>query len=841
LPLPHDPSRPGPIITPGKSLTLLPKGISAYLIANYTGPTATLEEDFKACLPGLVPDAPDSSPNQSSFVIVWIEMVDDGPRGLICIWPRLLCMVTTTLPDRHVSTLPDLPPELRPYASISSSCENASSSGTPICPINRRRNLRKHRPMKPTPRQGHCQNSIDVRRNGLSNTSLNVNIYISALVKHRDAERERLKRERDIATGAKKDASNTKEAASHTRNESPPIKVERDAPPPAPPPLNTRTNPLAIDTKDLGTSSQRVQSTSPPVAEDASLFSDDDDDGDASPPPPPTLPDSLSNLDMSWPPDPTSNGNFLPMNSETDFGMSNAESLSHLGIGNIQFPMISSAHNTDNNQHMMDLDFANNLGAFTDADFSFFDAPGTSTQFLPIQPPAPTAEMFISATGLTPSAGPVPFGLSPPTFYDHQQTNEQISTPWTGHLLSPSLAPSGAAMAVDEVATTPSSAPTILPSMPPTVASSPVVKLRADTASPSASSTLVMFDAIPFAASHLNVDDKYTSGKFSVSYDSRVGTSVSVLKGWREVYNNATDPHVGIAKKIAQHRIGVPSKSPAGNARTAQWVKDHDYEAWEPLAAGADVDEEMPSPDDSDDETLTSAEVLSFPPGNLPLGSILLAAHFLPGLLLPMTIPSPPTASGAPSPAGVPGATPAGVPTPLSPTTLQGAETEKLRNLEAAAQVLASEFVSNRQWMEAWVAAQDGNSGQNSMIATDTHDINLVNDALRGCKSLQNRLFVRSLLEDDTHDNAMDSGSLDIMTSPSVYVSQSAAILKVQPSAVRFWEKLGLHPRGGHKNVTALVFYDQRSIPTEAVDAWSAGITAAYEVIPSRVIYALRC
>lgn len=62
-------------------------------------------------------------------------------------------------------------------------------------------------------------------------------------------------------------------------------------------------------------------------------------------------------------------------------------------------------------------------------------------------------------------------------------------------------------------------------------------------------------------------------------------------------------------------------------------------------------------------------------------------------------------------------------------------------------------------------------------------------------------------------------------------VSKSDAIIQVLPSALRFWDKLGLGPRGGKKNVTAFaLFEDDGEEKQYQVERWLGSMSATYAV-----------
>lgn len=63
-------------------------------------------------------------------------------------------------------------------------------------------------------------------------------------------------------------------------------------------------------------------------------------------------------------------------------------------------------------------------------------------------------------------------------------------------------------------------------------------------------------------------------------------------------------------------------------------------------------------------------------------------------------------------------------------------------------------------------------------------------------------------------------------------VGKSDAIIQVLPSALHFWEKLGLEPRGGKKNVAAFVIYeDDEKEKQQQAERWLRSISATYTVI----------
>lgn len=66
---------------------------------------------------------------------------------------------------------------------------------------------------------------------------------------------------------------------------------------------------------------------------------------------------------------------------------------------------------------------------------------------------------------------------------------------------------------------------------------------------------------------------------------------------------------------------------------------------------------------------------------------------------------------------------------------------------------------------------------------------------------------------------------------PMISIGKSDAIIQVLPSALRFWDKLGLGPRAGKKDVVAFVFYeDDGEECQQLIENWLASLSATYSV-----------
>ena len=64
-------------------------------------------------------------------------------------------------------------------------------------------------------------------------------------------------------------------------------------------------------------------------------------------------------------------------------------------------------------------------------------------------------------------------------------------------------------------------------------------------------------------------------------------------------------------------------------------------------------------------------------------------------------------------------------------------------------------------------------------------------------------------------------------------MAKSDSFIRVSPPALRFWEKLGLHPRAGGKHVTAYTFFEEERSDDEMesrISEWLDKLSAVYTV-----------
>lgn len=66
-----------------------------------------------------------------------------------------------------------------------------------------------------------------------------------------------------------------------------------------------------------------------------------------------------------------------------------------------------------------------------------------------------------------------------------------------------------------------------------------------------------------------------------------------------------------------------------------------------------------------------------------------------------------------------------------------------------------------------------------------------------------------------------------------VSVGKGDSIVQVLPASLRFWEKLGLTPRAGKKDLTAFLFFEDNGPDKQLLaETWLRKLSATYSVRP---------
>jgi mediator of RNA polymerase II transcription subunit 13 len=194
----------------------------------------------------------------------------------------------------------------------------------------------------------------------------------------------------------------------------------------------------------------------------------------------------------------------------------------------------------------------------------------------------------------------------------------------------------------------------------------------------------------------------------------------------------------------------------------------------------------------------------------------------------------------------------ASVPTPVSPAAALGAASEQSKSLESAAHAIAVEFVENTLWAEVWrVNNQRGHGAVHEgarKVTVWPDDLKVAAEVMRkvntakedGQESLCEIGTLFGLGEycqglspsESTTDCLLPDPSTKLLPydPPSISVGKGDAVIQLLPTALRFWQKLGLGPKGGRKDIEVYAFYedadDQKRV---IVDGWLAAAGNAYK------------
>ena len=506
------------------------------------------------------------------------------------------------------------------------------------------------------------------------------------------------------------------------------------------------------------------------------------------------------------------------------------------------------------NMGRMDIDGAGIDSIFTDADFDFWDdgkPQQTVISSASASAPVPPPLNITRETSLTHTARPAALAIPPQLFEDTKipvVVPSSLAPAWTPGTLAGSFLPQGNVLdaAADLILASPTKtlSSSSVPATPCQVALDPAVRLIPR--SPLGGGSV--FDAIPFASTYRVTDGKYTAGKFALPSPpdeedrthSVIGPSSPRGVSWWSSYDAATNPRVGVVRKL----IGIKRKNTLDDcAETSEWVRGSrewarnvmqtppPEEGYSPSDDSESDDDEMQIDDDKDDEVtspVTGPRPFTPLPSYLPLGPTLLHTHFQHSLLLPLCTPLRQSRAAA-SPSGqTPGAAPVSVPTPVSPAALLGAASEKSKSLEAAAQILAKEVVESATWDEAWRAnAVDSWTEHRCTTEVWQTDVRCVAKALATLPGLESPLDLQSVFTSEEGEKP----ELEQLESPFLSVVKSDALIQVLPTALRFWDKLGLSPRAGKKNVCAFVFFEELDeARVDAVERWAQWVSSTYAV-----------
>ncbi|KAG1724768.1 hypothetical protein EDB19DRAFT_2043401 [Suillus lakei] len=760
-PFPHVPLPPLLPLPPGTPLTLLPTGAPAFLLANYSGPTASLTTHFTRSLaPHPLP-----RPKDPHYIIAWLAVQNKQgeDKGTPIIWPTALCMVSNSSSRKPLAHIPELPAQLQPSPppppppSINVGTPRVDTPTTPLRVLTNHPLTRRPATASPSPLRALRALTLS-HTTSLQNVASEVGGYVESVVRERDRERERIRREREAMASVSASPQVATPAAvvvSTVPTPAPDTNLPLHPPPPAPteqPHIHPSVYyPSPVTAIDPPAPPGPHSVSEPPTPLPQTNLA-----------PAPTSFDSFNTMDATW---------SQPTSDFMDYDMGPA------------------------GQRRLDVDFADyDTFTFTDDDFSFFDRPSRPSD-----------------------AAPAPLALSPSIF---GVADIGVSfTPAAGTQLSPDV---------------PTFTPTPVPAFPSPTAShsapsTPYVKV---THPPSQFART--FDPIAFAPSHSLADAKYSSaGKFALPSPPDEEDRTSPLPALRSQnhsttsptdlrarYSAATDPRISVVRQL----IGVKRKSKSldhGRARRRQFLlSSYDDSIHEETISPLEDDEksEAVSEDeaDMDDERERSTTP---PPSYLPLGPMLLHTQFHHALLLPLCQPlRPPGSAVAPMSLVLP--PPVAANTPVSPA----ASLEKInQEVAAAGAVLAREVVENSVWARAWGCRCTPGNEQ-----AWPSDIQELADILKRVDVLDGPVELMTMFSSDgvpTGENV----HFQRLDPPMFSVGKSGCVMQVLPSALRFWEKLGLTPHGGKRDVVAFVFLEEGGLEKQhQAEVWLNKMSAGY-------------
>ncbi|KAG1739948.1 mediator complex subunit 13 C-terminal-domain-containing protein [Suillus paluster] len=749
-------------LPPGTPLTLLPTGAPAFLLANYSGPTASLTAHFTRSLaPHPLPHSKDPQ-----YIIAWLAVQNKQgeDKGTPIIWPTALCLVSNSSSRKPLAHIPELPAQLQPSPppppppSINVGTPHVDSPSTPLRVLTNHPLTRRPATVSPSPLRALRRLTLS-HTTSLQNVASEVGGYVESVVRERDRERERIRREREAMTSVSASPQVVTPAAA----------IVSAIPTPAPDP-NHLLHPSPPAPTEHPHIHPSVYYPSPVTAIDP-----------PAPPGPPAVPEL---------PTPLPQTNLAPVPTSFDPFNTMDATWSQPASDFMDYDMGPAA------QRRLDVDFADyDTFTFTDDDFSFFDRPSRPSD-----------------------AAPAPLGLSPSIF---GVADVSVSfTPATGTQLSP-----------DVPTFTPAPVPALpSPSASHSAPSTPHVKVT----HPPSQFTRT-FDPIAFAPSHSLADAKYSSaGKFALPSPPDEEDRTSPLPALcsqshstaspadlRARYSAATDWRLGVVRQL----IGVKRKSKSldhGRARYRQFLmSSYDDSVYEDIVPSLEDDEksEAVSEDDADmdDERERSTTP---PPSYLPLGPMLLHTQFHHALLLPLCQPlRPPGSAVAPMSLVLP-PPPVAAPTPVSPA----ASLEKInQELAAAGAVLAREVVENAVWARAWGCRCA--AGEEQVWPSDIQELG---DILKRVDVLDGPVELLTMFTPDGIP-AAESVHFQRLDPPMFSVGKSGCVVQVLPSALRFWEKLGLTPHGGKRDVVAFVFLEEGGLEKQRqAEIWLNKMSAGY-------------
>jgi mediator of RNA polymerase II transcription subunit 13 len=167
----------------------------------------------------------------------------------------------------------------------------------------------------------------------------------------------------------------------------------------------------------------------------------------------------------------------------------------------------------------------------------------------------------------------------------------------------------------------------------------------------------------------------------------------------------------------------------------------------------------------------------------------------------------------------------------------------------AAGAVLAREVVENSVWARAWGCRC---TTENEQVwpsdIEELADILKRVDVLDGPVGLMTMfssgmflMIISYLSLNHANTDGVPAGKnvhLQRLDPPMFSVGKSGCVVQILPPALRFWEKLGLSPHGGKRDVVAFVFLEEGGLEKQQqAEVWLNKMSAGYSVSPTSIIF----
>lgn len=734
----------------------------------YSGHTSTLNKQFQTNLTGLgtgdfLPSQGEDNPfldseDSAQFVIAWVSVQNKQgeEKGMIVIWPALLCLSLMSTPEspgdpdsarlfaynrKPLAYIPELPlalqaspvpaPAMVPPQPRAVSPQDSQASSSLFTPVGHKSFSRESTSTPPLQMQSISRSmsgrpplvrapssfsaeatqafrSLSISQlppNGMQSLAMGVGKFVDFMAKERERERQRIKSEKEASNFSITPIPKVASLPSGSVIPSTDLSGLSSLQPRTAydlanltPGSSHMTPSITVDTHSLGA---QLESQQQPIFSIQPSY--------------PSPPEETIKLEQTTPFESSSayedrspevaqgDAQKVEVTTPETFDTFNNMDKFIMDLG-MDFTITpSSGHQNTLSAGVVKVDL-DSLGVFTDDDFSFFDDPA-STDVLSAA--LPETSVLSSEEALTSFGIPaiLPDGLhSAVPKSTTSLFSFESSSPWVSTIPAENIDPkeNEGRLDHDHIYEGSSSSPSSSPVDPTT----PRVICTFDT--DTTSSETQPFNPIRFSKHFRSADAKYAIGKFSspLSEKNALEHEPPVMVLWRLNYDSVTDPRVDVVKKL----IGVKRRINAQGVRVGPLLPPFqatrgEWESCPDDTSIMDIDSDPESDDESQNVGEGGVDSISRPStpiaSHILLGPTLISTQFSHSLLLPLAVNlRPPGASFADMASPLPNP----VPTPVSPAAVLGLACEKSKALELITRTLCLEVIENGLWAEAWRA-----------------------------------------------------------------------------------------------------------------------------------------